>query len=108
MSPIDDSNSVKVELSTRFVAWRDGLRDRLAVAKIASRILGLKRGHWGDVKPVGGGVSELRIHTGPGYRIYLTRRGADWIVLLCGGDKDSQARDIATAKSMASEFRDAD
>ena len=108
MSPIDDTSRLKVELSRRFVTWRDGLHDRSAVAKIASRILSLRRGHFGDVRPVGGGVSELRIHSGPGYRLYLTQRGPDWVVLLCGGNKGSQARDIATAKIMASELKDGD
>jgi putative addiction module killer protein len=60
----------------------------------------------GDVAPVGGGISEMRIHYGPGYRVYFVRRGANIVVLLCGGDKGSQASDIAMAKKLASELED--
>lgn len=69
--------------------------------KITARIRHLALGHFGDVRPVGEGVSELRVHHGPGYRIYFVSRGALLIVLLCGGDKDSQRRDVALAKKMA-------
>ena len=84
-----------------FQNWFDGLRDRQAQKHILVRIGRLERGLFGDVKPVGEGVSELRIHHGAGYRLYLSRRGDDWVLLLCGGDKDSQARDIVKAKQMA-------
>lgn len=106
MSPIDDSAAVKLELSRHFVDWRDGLRDQKAKARIQTRLLALSRGHWGDVKSVGDGVSELRIHFGPGYRVYVARRGPAWVILLCGGDKDSQPRDIMRAKALARELRD--
>jgi putative addiction module killer protein len=66
----------------------------------------LAGGNFGDVEPVGEGVSELRIHVGPGYRVYFMRRGAAIVLLLCGGDKGSQSRDIARAKAMASEERE--
>lgn len=66
--------------------------------KISTRIDRLAAGHWGDIKSVGHGLSELRIHHGPGYRLYLAKRGLAWVILLCGGDKDSQARDIAGAQ----------
>ncbi|WP_430911436.1 type II toxin-antitoxin system RelE/ParE family toxin [Methylobacterium sp. sgz302541] len=85
----------------RFDAWIKGLRDERAKARIALRIDRLALGHAGDVKPVGEGVSELRIDHGPGYRVYFVLRGEALIVLLCGGDKGSQDRDIAKAKALA-------
>jgi putative addiction module killer protein len=78
----------------------------VAKAKVASRIERLARGNPGDVKPVGEGVSELRIHHGAGYRVYFIQRGEQLIVLLCGGDKYSQEADIANAKKIASELED--
>ena len=71
---------------------------------IASRLDRLAFGHVGDVEPVGRGISELRIHYGPGYRIYFHKRGDTIIVLLCGGDKSTQARDIKAAKRLAAEW----
>ena len=73
-------------------------------ALVASRLDRLAYGHPGDAKPIGGGVSELRIHLGPGYRIYFCRRGNSVIVLLCGGDKSSQIKDIKAAKRLAKEW----
>ena len=87
-----------------FSKWLRKLADRQARAIIARRIERVAAGNFGDVKPVGEGVSELRITHGPGYRVYFIRSGSDIIVLLCGGDKSSQSRDIATAKSMAKEL----
>lgn len=72
-----------------------------ARAVIASRLDRLAQGHTGDVAPVGEGISELRIHYGPGYRVYFQKRGSAIIVLLCGGDKSSQAKDIKMAKHLA-------
>jgi putative addiction module killer protein len=86
-----------------FRDWHRRLRDRRAAARIASRIERLENDHAGDAKSVGDGVSELRIDHGPGYRIYFTRRGQTIYVLLCGGDKSTQARDIRTAKRLAQE-----
>ena len=74
------------------------------MAKIAIRIKRLADGNFGDVAPVGDGVSELRIHYGPGYRVYFVQRGEVVVILLCGGDKSTQARDIAVAKDMAREI----
>jgi putative addiction module killer protein len=87
-----------------FADWFKGLRDRKAQAKIAARIVRIESGNMGDVKSVGEGVSEARIAFGPGYRLYFTRRGATLIVLLVGGDKGSQSRDIAKAKEMAAQI----
>ncbi|MGK6314608.1 type II toxin-antitoxin system RelE/ParE family toxin [Neorhizobium sp. DT-125] len=87
-----------------FRKWRTGLRDDRARAMIASRLDRLAFGHAGDVAPVGDGISELRIHYGPGYRIYFQQRGNLLIVLLCGGDKSSQARDIKLAKKLSQEW----
>lgn len=80
------------------------LRDRTARTRIASRIIRLQAGNFGDVKSVGEAVIELRVAFGPGYRVYYARRGERLILLLCGGDKSSQSRDIARAKQIASEL----
>jgi putative addiction module killer protein len=84
--------------------WRTRLKDERARAVIASRLDRLAFGNAGDMKPVGNGVSELRIDFGPGYRIYFARRGKTVIILLCGGDKSTQAKDIETAKRLAAEW----
>jgi putative addiction module killer protein len=84
-----------------FAAWLKDLRDRRAAIAIVRRIDYVGRGNLGDARSVGSGVSELRLDVGPGYRLYFIRRGQRLIVLLCGGDKDSQARDIQRAKAMA-------
>nr|EKU1206278.1 type II toxin-antitoxin system RelE/ParE family toxin [Pseudomonas aeruginosa] len=86
-------------------AWESKLKDRRAKAVIAARIFRLANGLPGDVSPVGQGVSELRIHYGPGYRVYFQQRGTEIVILLCGGDKSSQARDIEMAKRLANEWR---
>jgi len=83
-----------------------GLRDYRARAKIAARIDRLALGNPGDVAPVGEAISELRIHYGPGYRVYFARRGPTLIVLLCGGEKSTQTKDIKTAKTLAAELED--
>ena len=91
--------------SATFDRWLGRLRDRQAVDRIVARLLAAEDGHLGDVRPVGSGVSEMRIQYGPGYRVYFTTRGAELIILLCGGDKDSQRRDIERARRMATEWR---
>ena len=83
-----------------FAKWRQRLRDSRARAIIASRLDRLAYGHIGDAQPVGDGISELRIHYGPGYRIYFQQRGTTLIILLCGGDKSTQAKDIKAAKAI--------
>ena len=75
-----------------------------AAAKIAQRLVRLQSGLFGDVKPVGGGVSELRVDYGPGYRVYFVQRGRTVIILLCGGDKRTQSADIKKAKALAEEL----
>jgi putative addiction module killer protein len=81
-----------------------GLRDVRAVARIQVRIDRLELGNAGDVKPVGSGVSEMRVDYGPGYRVYFCRRGEDYVLLLCGGDKRTQDKDIEEAKGLAKEW----
>mgnify|MGYP001461217922 CR=1 FL=1 len=87
-----------------FRKWWTGLRDERARGVITARIDRLGYGHEGDVKSVGDGVSELRIHHGPGYRVYFQRRGDVLVVLLCGGDKSTQQADIRKAKRLASDW----
>ena len=87
-----------------FRKWRKRLRDQRARAIIASRIDRLAYGLAGDVKPVGDGISELRIPFGPGYRVYYQQRGNAIILLLCGGDKSTQTKDIRMAKRLAEEW----
>ena len=94
---------IEVRQTTRFATWLAGLRDERARARILKRLDRAKDGNLGDVAPVGEGVSEMRIFYGPGYRIYFIRRGAELIVLLCGGDKSTQAADIEDAKALARE-----
>lgn len=93
---------VDVRRTPEFDQWLRHLRDIRAKARIALRIDRPMLRNPGDVRPVGGGVSELRIDVGPGYRVYFVRRGDLWIMLLCGGDKGSQERDIRRAKALAS------
>lgn len=87
-----------------FRRWRLRLRDERARALIASRLDRLAYGHAGDAKSLGDGVSELRIHYGAGYRIYFAKRGTSVVILLCGGDKGSQRRDIRRAKQLLAEW----
>lgn len=92
--------------SATFDSWFDGLRDTTAKARIAVRIRRLSLGNPGDVKPVGEGISEMRISYGPGYRVYFANRGGFIIILLCGGDKSTQSKDISNAKAIAAEWKE--
>ncbi|MDR2244187.1 MAG: type II toxin-antitoxin system RelE/ParE family toxin [Burkholderiales bacterium] len=96
---------LKLIESSVFEAWMLKLRDVRARALIATRLRRLKEGNAGDVKPVGEGLSELRIDYGPGYRVYFMRRGIEIIILLCGEDKSTQEADIKAAKLIAKEWR---
>ena len=92
---------IEVRQTEVFSRWFKGVRDRQARARINARIRRLSLGNPGDVKPVGEGVSELRIDYGPGYRVYFEHHGQALVVLLAGGDKDTQDRDIKTARDLA-------
>ena len=95
---------IELRQTMPFTKWFAGLRDLQAVARIEVRIRRLSLGNPGDVKAVGEGVSEMRIDYGPGYRIYFTRRGDTVVILLAGGDKRTQDRDIRTAIDLARNF----
>ena len=92
---------IQVEVTEEFDKWLKALRDLQAKVRIFERIRRLGDGNPGDVKPVGKGVSEMRINYGPGYRVYYTQRGGSLVILLCGGDKSSQTKDIARAIAIA-------
>jgi len=92
---------IEIRKTDVFARWLDGLKDLRARARIQARIERLALGNPGDVKPAGEGVSELRIDYGPGYRVYFKRRGQKLIILLAGGDKSSQAKDIKRAQRLA-------
>lgn len=96
----------EIRRTIEFSEWLGALRDGRAKRAIAARIDRLARGNPGDVRPVGHGVSELRIRYGPGYRVYFVKRGQVLIVLLCGGDKSSQDADIARAQELARELEE--
>lgn len=100
---MDTIGPLRLVETTTFSRWLTGLKDYRAKAAIVLRLKQISVGQWGDVKSVGGGVSELRWHIGPGYRVYFTRQGDHIVLLLAGGDKSSQARDIAKAKALAKE-----
>ncbi|RCW83725.1 type II toxin-antitoxin system RelE/ParE family toxin [Phyllobacterium bourgognense] len=95
---------IEIRQTIEFSHWITKLKDQNAVARIQIRIRRLSLGNPGDVKPVGGGISEIRIDYGPGYRIYYHQRGLVLVLLLCGGDKSTQSTDIARAKSLAKEI----
>jgi putative addiction module killer protein len=92
---------VEVRKTALFTRWLDNLRDIQARARVQARIERLAAGNTGDVAPVGGGVSELRVDVGPGYRVYFKKRPGELIVLLAGGDKRTQPRDIQAALRLA-------
>ncbi|MCB2051789.1 MAG: type II toxin-antitoxin system RelE/ParE family toxin [Novosphingobium sp.] len=92
-----------IKRTPKFIKWFDGLADKTAKARIAIAITRVANGH-GVTKSVGGGVREIKLTIGPGYRVYYTERGGELIVLLTGGDKGSQSRDIAKAKEIAAQL----
>jgi putative addiction module killer protein len=92
---------IEMRKTDAYSQWLDGLRDLQARARIQVRVERLAVGNPGDVKPVGSGVSELRIDYGPGYRVYFTQRGRELIILLAGGDKRTQPADIENALTLA-------
>ncbi|MDD2274141.1 MAG: type II toxin-antitoxin system RelE/ParE family toxin [Desulfuromonadaceae bacterium] len=93
---------VEIRKTELFAKWIDNLRDAQAKARVLVRIERLASGNAGDVKPVGEGISEMRIDYGPGYRVYFIKRGNELIILLAGGDKSSQTADIKVAIRLAS------
>jgi putative addiction module killer protein len=96
---------LEVVETPEYTAWVDNLKDKAGKVRIAARVLRLKLGNPGDAKNLGDGVFELRIHVGPGYRVYYHVEGQKVLLLLCGGDKSSQASDIALAKLIAAEWK---
>jgi putative addiction module killer protein len=88
-----------------FEDWLDDLKDKRAVARVLARLARVRLGNLGDCKPVGEGVSELRVDYGPGYRVYFGQKGRMLVVLLCGGDKRTQDRDIRLARQFWQEFK---
>ena len=95
----------KADGSIPFQEWMRRLRDRQAKARIDFRILQLEKGNFGDSKPVGEGIVELRVNVGAGYRVYCGRYGQHWVILLCGGDKDSQDNDMSRAKAFWADWK---
>ena len=95
---------ITIKQTDEFARWLTGLRDQRAKQKIATRLQRLKFGHFGDVEPIGSGLSELRIHEGQGYRIYFRQNGQEIVLLLCGGNKKTQQRDISRAQEIMKEL----
>lgn len=89
-----------------FDLWFESLKDRQTARRIQARIDRAEDGNFGDHKTVGEGVSEMRIHHGPGFRVYFTQRGMEIVILLAGGDKSSQTQDIATAHELARQLKE--
>ena len=97
---------IQIQQTETYAKWFDSLRDRITRARIDIRIRRLSLGNAGDAKPVGDGVSELRVDHGPGYRVYFIQRGEVVIVLLAGGDKSTQDKDIRTAIALAKDLKE--
>jgi putative addiction module killer protein len=97
---------IEIRKTSVFSAWFDELNDRRAKARIQARIDRMELGNLGDVAAVGGGVSEIRLHYGPGYRVYFVQRGPVIVILLSGGDKSTQDSDIKKAKKLAQQLED--
>ena len=96
---------IEILQSETFRRWLIALRDHKGRQRILARLERMADGHLGDVKPVGGSVMEARVHVGPGYRLYFVRRGTQLIVILGGGDKSTQSRDIDKSKQAAKDWR---
>jgi len=92
----------QIQQTDTFSKWLSRLKDRKATARILARIESVRQGNSGDSKSLGSGLHELRVHFGPGYRIYFTRKSGLVVLLLCGGDKSSQSKDIARARKILS------
>ena len=100
---------MKTILTTEiFASWYQSLQDRQSARRIQARIDRAEDGHFGDCKPVGEGVSEMRIHHGPGYRVYFTQRKLDIVILLAGGDKSTQSQDIRRALQLARQLKESE
>ena len=97
---------IEIKQTETYLKWEHKLKDHKAKAIIAARLFRLANGLLGDVTPVGPGISELKIHYGPGYRVYFKQKETQIIILLCGGDKGTQSRDIEVAKKLADEIGD--
>lgn len=95
-----------IRYTPEFSKWLNGLRDKKAKARVNVRLRRLEHGHYGDCEAVGESVSELRIFYGPGYRVYFTERFGEFVLLLAGGDKSSQNRDIKRAKEIAQNYEE--
>lgn len=95
---------MNIQTTPAFDTWFASLKDRRAVARIQARIDRAEDGNLGDCEPIGEGVSEMRIHYGPGYRVYFAQRGMQWVILLAGGDKATQSKDIKAALKLAREL----
>jgi putative addiction module killer protein len=93
-----------VQQTDVFTEWLSALRDRAARTRIEVRVVRLGQGNPGKIRNLGGGLSEMKIDFGPGYRVYFTQRGSELVVLLCGGDKSSQSKDIALARTLARDW----
>jgi putative addiction module killer protein len=96
---------IDFQQSIEFANWLTALKDKIGKVRVLARLRAAELGNFGDCEPVGEGVSQMRVHYGPGYRIYFTRKGAVIYLLLTGGDKSTQKRDIKRAKQMAQNLR---
>ncbi len=95
---------IEVRQTAEFARWLRRLADTQALARIVGRIRRMEQGNFGDIRSLGAGLMEMRVDYGPGYRVYFVRRGNVVVILLCGGDKRSQAKDIEKARKMAEEY----
>lgn len=96
--------NIEIKFTEEFSTWLAALRDRKARLVILSRLDRIAEGNFGDVAPIGEGISEIRIHYGPGYRLYFVKRDNTVVVMVCGGDKNSQSRDISKAKGLVKQL----